>query len=55
MSAPILLLTRKAGLRDPVSTSSPFDMPKGLGRGYFFPAVPPADARSARKNIFHPH
>ena len=45
MSAAIPLLTRKAGLLDFVSTSSPLDMPKGLGRGYFFPAVPPADAR----------
>jgi len=34
-----------AGLLGYLGTSSPLDMPKGLGRGYFFPTVPPANAR----------
>ena len=36
MSAAIPPLTRKAPLLNFVGTSSPLDMPKGLGRGYFY-------------------
>ncbi len=44
MLATIRLLTRHAVLLDFVVTSSPLDMPKGLGRGYFFPTVHRAEA-----------